>query len=96
MDHFVEAADWIVWQLTGRYVRNACSAGYKGMYQDGAYPSREFLTALDPGFAGFADDKLAAEIGRLGDRAGTLTPRRPPGPACRAASRSPSATSTRT
>lgn len=27
MDHFVEAADWIVWQLSGRYVRNACTAG---------------------------------------------------------------------
>ena len=31
MDHWVEAADWIVWQLTGRYVRNACTAGYKGI-----------------------------------------------------------------
>ena len=73
MDHFVEAADWIVWQLTGRYVRNACTAGYKGIYQDGAYPSARFLTALNPGFAGFVDDKLAHEIGQLGDAAGTLT-----------------------
>src|ERR1700723_3223068 len=43
MDHWVEAADWIVWQLTGTYVRNACTAGYKGIYQDGHYPDREFL-----------------------------------------------------
>ena len=35
MDHWVEAADWIVWQLCGNYVRNACTAGYKGIYQDG-------------------------------------------------------------
>ncbi len=34
MDHWVEAADWIVWQLCGEYVRNACSAGYKGIWQD--------------------------------------------------------------
>src|SRR3954449_11388326 len=27
MRHWVEAADWIVWQLTGTYVRNACTAG---------------------------------------------------------------------
>jgi L-ribulokinase len=27
MDHWVEAADWIVWQLCGEYIRNACSAG---------------------------------------------------------------------
>ncbi|CAN5401978.1 ribulokinase [soil metagenome] len=72
-DHFVEAADWIVWQLSGRYVRNACTAGYKGILQDGQYPSREFLGALNPDFAGFADDKVAHEIGRLGAAAGTLT-----------------------
>lgn len=75
MDHWVEAADWIVWQLTDRYVRNACTAGYKGIYQDGRYPSREFLAELHPGFAGFADDKVAHEIGRLGARAGSLSAR---------------------
>jgi L-ribulokinase len=32
MDRWVEAADWIVWQLCGNYVRNACTAGYKGIY----------------------------------------------------------------
>lgn len=69
----VEAADWIVWQLTGCYVRNACTAGYKGIYQDGRYPGREFLAGLNPAFAGFAADKLAGEIGHLGDAAGTLT-----------------------
>ncbi len=73
MDHWVEAADWIVWQLTGRYVRNACTAGYKGIYQDGGYPSREFLAALNPEFAGFVDEKVAHEIGQLGEAAGRLT-----------------------
>ena len=73
MDSLVEAADWIVWQLCGRYVRNACTAGYKGIYQDGAYPSREYLAALNPDFAGFAEDKLAATIGQLGERAGGLS-----------------------
>jgi L-ribulokinase len=72
-DHFVEAADWIVWKLTGRYVRNACTAGYKGIYQDGRYPDRDFLVALNPGFAGFAEEKLAGDIGQLGERAGRLT-----------------------
>ena len=73
MAHFVEAADWIVWRLCGRYVRNACTAGYKGMYQDGSYPGRDYLAALAPGFASFAEDKLAADIGRLGDAAGRLS-----------------------
>jgi ribulose kinase len=51
MDRWVEAADWIVWRLTGTYVRNACTAGYKGILQDGRYPSTEFLAALNPDFA---------------------------------------------
>lgn len=73
MSHWVEAADWIVWQLTGSYVRNACTAGYKGIRQDGHYPSQEFLAALNPGFAGFVVDKLEHTIGNLGDVAGTLS-----------------------
>lgn len=73
MDLFVEAADWIVWQLTGRYVRNACTAGYKGIYQDGHYPDSAYLAALNPAFAGFVADKLDAGIGQLGESAGTLS-----------------------
>lgn len=73
MRHWVEAADWIVWQLTGTYVRNACTAGYKGIYQDGAYPSRDFLAELTPDFAGFVTDKVVHQIGKLGDAAGTLS-----------------------
>ena len=73
MDHWVEAADWIIWQLCGEYIRNACTAGYKGILQDGAYPSREFEAALNPAFEGFAETKLAHRIGQLGERAGGLT-----------------------
>lgn len=73
MDYWVEAADWIVWQLCGRYVRNACTAGYKGIYQDGRYPSADFLAALNPDFKDFVSSKLEHAIGRLGDAAGTLT-----------------------
>ena len=70
---FVEAADWIIWQLCGKYVRNACTAGYKGNLQDGQYPSREYFAALNPAFAGFAEEKIAHTIGELGDNAGPLT-----------------------
>ncbi|MEV4343107.1 ribulokinase [Actinoplanes sp. NPDC049596] len=73
MTRWVEAADWIVWQLTGSYVRNACTAGYKGIHQDGAYPTPEFLGALNEGFAGFVADKLDQPIGELGQKAGTLS-----------------------
>lgn len=73
MDKFVEAADWIVWQLCGSYLRNACTAGYKGNLQDGEYPSRDYFAALNPDFADFAHNKLQHEIGELGQRAGGLT-----------------------
>jgi L-ribulokinase len=73
MDRWVEAADWIIWQLCGTYVRNACTAGYKGILQDGAYPSPEFLAELNPDFADFVASKLEHPIGQLGSRAGGLT-----------------------
>ncbi|GAA3280822.1 ribulokinase [Nesterenkonia halobia] len=73
IDHWVEAADWIVWQLTGQYVRNACTAGYKGIYQDGSYPSQDFLAALNPEFVDFVAEKLDHRIGELGANAGGLS-----------------------
>jgi L-ribulokinase len=74
MDRWVEAADWIVWQLCGRYVRNTCTAGYKGIRQDGSYPSAEYLAELNPAFVDFVTAKLDQPVGALGDAAGTLTP----------------------
>jgi L-ribulokinase len=73
MDRWVEAADWIVWQLCGSYVRNACTAGYKGIRQDDAYPDAGFLAELAPGFADFVTTKLDQVIGELGQSAGRLT-----------------------
>lgn len=73
MRYWIEAADWIIWQLCGNYVRNICSAGYKGIYQDGKYPSSDYLSALNPAFADFISAKLDHTIGELGAKAGTLT-----------------------
>lgn len=75
MDRWVEAADWIVWQLSGTYAPNPTTAGYKGIYQDGTYPSPEYLGALNPDFADFARTKLPQQIARLGANAGGLTAR---------------------
>jgi L-ribulokinase len=72
-DRWLEAADWIVWQLCGVELRNACTAGYKAIRQDGEYPSAEYLRALNPDFEGFVADKVAGTLADLGDRAGDLT-----------------------
>ena len=69
---WVEAADWIVWQLSGSYVRNVCATGYKAIHQDGRYPSQDYLRALDERFADFVD-KLDGPLGELGAQAGSLT-----------------------
>ena len=72
-DRFIEAADWIVWQLTGQEKRNTCTAGYKAMWVKGkGFPSREFFGALHPDFAN-VQEKLATEYYPLGARAGGLT-----------------------
>jgi L-ribulokinase len=71
-DRWIEAADWIIWQLTGVETRNRCTAGYKGIYQFGHYPSREFLGALHPGFADFAETRLEWPLSPLGGLAGPL------------------------
>ena len=54
-------------------MRNACTAGYKGIYQDGTYPTRDFLAELNPDFADFVTAKLDHGIGQLGTPAGRLT-----------------------
>ncbi len=30
-DRLLEAADWVIWQLTGQETRNSCTAGYKAI-----------------------------------------------------------------
>jgi L-ribulokinase len=47
-DTFIDAGDWMVHQLTGRFTRNSCAAGYKGLWNaDLGFPSKDFLAALD-------------------------------------------------
>jgi L-ribulokinase len=70
---WIEAADWIVWQLCGRETRNVGTAGYKAQHQDGAFPSRDFLAALNPAFADFVADKIDFPLSAFGTRAGGLT-----------------------
>lgn len=75
MDRFIEAADWIVWQLTGVETRNSCTAGYKALWHKReGYPPREYFAALDPRLEHVVQEKLGTEILPLGSRAGGLTP----------------------
>jgi L-ribulokinase len=73
-DRLIEAADWVVWRLTGVETRNNCTAGYKAIWSaDEGFPSRDFFSALDPEFADVVDQKMSRAIARLGETAGRLT-----------------------
>lgn len=73
-DRFMEAADWVIMQLTGEEKRNSCTAGYKAIWhkRDG-YPSKEFFKALDPRMENVVDEKLSRDIYPIGSKAGEIT-----------------------
>ncbi len=72
-DLIIDAGDWLVFQLTGAFTRNACAAGYKGFWNaELGFPSREFLTALDPAIANVTD-KWLQNIVAPGRRAGAIS-----------------------
>lgn len=74
-ERLIEAGDWVVWQLTGREVRSACQAGYKGLWSRAeGYPPEAFLAALDARLEPLVREKLRGEVLPVGSRAGELTP----------------------
>jgi L-ribulokinase len=74
-DRYIEAADWIVLQLSGEEKRNSCTAGYKAIWnKQNGYPGDDFFAALDPRLRDVVDAKLSRDIYPLGSRAGGLTP----------------------
>jgi L-ribulokinase len=73
-DRLIEAADWVVWRLTGVETRNSCTAGYKAIWskRDG-FPGNDYFAGLDPRLATIVDDKMSRQIAPIGARAGSLT-----------------------
>ncbi len=75
-ERLIEAADWVVWQLTGVERRNVCTAGYKAMWSASeGFPSPEYFGALHPDLADVVDTRMSRELHDLGERAGGLTER---------------------
>lgn len=71
-DEILDAIDWLTWRLTGTLTYSASDSGYKRMYQDGHYPSRDFLDALAPGFGTVFEEKMSHPVKALGARVGGL------------------------
>ena len=74
-DVFLEAGDWLTWNLTGELRRSGNMAAYKAMWtpEDGYLP-KEILLQLDPGFENLVEEKLRGEICPAGGCIGRLTP----------------------
>ncbi|MGZ8899636.1 MAG: ribulokinase [Limisphaerales bacterium] len=77
-DFFIEAGDWIVWQLSGKQTRNLSAAGFKGMRVHRAaggwsYPEREFFAQLDRGLKDVVQEKLGGPVIPPGSSAGGLS-----------------------
>lgn len=71
--NILEAADWIVWMLTGEMTRSITLAGCNSNYRvDTGYPSAEYFKAAYPE-AEKLPEKLVGKMVRLGDVAGYLT-----------------------
>lgn len=77
-DVWLEAGDWIVWQLVGcaadEMARSTCQAGYKGMWTslDG-FPSKPFLRSVHPGLVDVVRDKMPGRMKAPGQPAGRLS-----------------------
>ena len=73
-DRLLEAADWVVWQLTGLETRNSCTAGYKALWSKRqGFPQKAYFAALNPLLENVIDEKMTREISPIGDKAGGLT-----------------------
>lgn len=74
MDRFIEATDWVTWQLAGSEKRQICTAGYKGIWHKReGYPSKDFFKALHPKLENYVGDKLSSELLPLGSKAGEIS-----------------------
>ncbi len=73
-ERFIEAGDWLVWQLTGIESGSACFAGFKSLWNEvSGYPDSDFLRQLDPNLDNLVEEKIVKNIFGIGQRAGKLT-----------------------
>ncbi len=71
--YWIESADWLVWMLTGRATQNACSTGYKCLYENGSFPSEEYFAAVDERLRHVIREKMNLPVINIGSKAGELT-----------------------
>ncbi|MCA0991331.1 ribulokinase [Pseudalkalibacillus hwajinpoensis] len=70
---FLEAADWITLQLTGNWIRNNCTLGFKALWDEQhGFPEKAFFKELHPDMENVIEEKFGGEIRKIGESAGPL------------------------
>ncbi len=73
-DKFMEAGDWIVYLLTGKYTAGISMAGFKAMWNaESGYPSDEYFCAVDSRLAGVVGNKVCDNVIVSGSVAGYVS-----------------------
>lgn len=72
-DVFIEGADYIVYFLTGKLIRNSATLGVNSFYDsERGFPDRVFFNSISEGWGNCIYPKLRGVILPVGSRAGTL------------------------
>ncbi len=72
-DVFLEAADWLVWQLTGTRTHSSCMAGYKGLWnKQNGYPSNDFWNKVFGKSVDIIGTKVSDKVIPTGSKAGEI------------------------
>lgn len=69
--YYIEAADWLVWLITGKKTHSSCLAGYKGLWNaESGYPSNEFWANF--GLDNVVGTKISENVIPAGSKAGEI------------------------
>lgn len=70
---FIEAGDWLTWQLTGTETHSSCIAGCKSFWtQEDGYPPNEFWAQLHPDMHDIIGTKVSLDIQPVGSKVGEV------------------------
>ena len=70
---FVEAGEWLTYQLCGNEVHNPNYAGFKSLWtKEYGFPGNDFFTSVDPRLSGIVGTKLPDTLCKMFDRAGII------------------------
>lgn len=72
--HYMEAGDWIVFQLCKKFSKSVCSVGLKGLYHSQkGWPKADLLKKINPKFENYLSEKWNYPVYEMGACVGMVT-----------------------